>query len=467
MDPGQSYQENDPNFVSQGHVQLQQQQHPQQQQGFIRWAAQPITAYQLVPMDYQPIYAQQPSLQQVQPQQHQTVYGFSQMAAVPQMMPMTPMSPITSMSPTGGQFMTSPIRRRVSLSFQQISPQRSFFDPSPPQNQYQGAIGQQRQQYHVQQSLHHSVSTPLIVTHGLSGSPEVPRASQSFKPNMGFATPLPASKRSDENIDVFSETPTATGPATLPRLAKRHTSTVMHRRHKPQPLPLSTPQTKRAFHMQGHNGSPTAPKSSARFPSQPIGRVAVPPSITPVGSDREYDGGDSSYSTSPLGSETNAKMKRRLRTIPFVPRIPTYLLASSGKRVVDPPPSPTPKHSNMSFRERLAANNPQLQSENSLEKFLQDHIHTIESHYAEDKATDESTKARAGSALLGLSSSDEWNTTTDTDPIRSRHRHRVSGTRVDQDETAVVGGGFCNYGMQQCSHCGLFISRPETHICMR
>ena len=285
--------------------------------------------------------------------------------------------------------------------------------------------------------------------------------------------------RSLENIDVFAEDLAATLPATVPRLAPRHTSTTMRRQHKPQPLALSTPLTQRTQQEQEFRGGRQLTRSTAVTVPP-----SVPPSVTPLGSDREYDGGDSSYSTSPLGSEANAKMRRRLRTIPFVPRMPAYLQATSGRRAAEaPPPSPTPRYGTLSFRERIAANaSPKPlaslaqseQPEGSLEKFLQDHIPTMEameiSHYANEKTTGDGIKARAGCALLELSSSDEWGTTTDTDPIRSRHRHRVTDAGVDYDDTMVGGSGngrFCNYGLQQCSRCGLFISRPETHACMR
>ncbi|CAK7563506.1 MAG: hypothetical protein SEPTF4163_001375 [Sporothrix epigloea] len=480
MEGSQVYQDYDPGIhlqhdtASMQQQQILLQQSPQHQQGFIRWAAQPITAYQLVPMDYQPVYphAHQHQLPQVQPHQHPTLYTFSQAAAVPQMTPMPPISPVTPVSPTYGPFINSSIRRQVSVNFRQMSPgQGAYFDLSPPQYQNQGASCRPQHQYPVQHTLHHSASTPIMVAHGPSGSPEMinalpfspaRRASQSFVPSMAFATPPPAPKKSFEDMNVFTNNNNVPTMATGSRLAPRRESTGMHRLRKPKSLVLSMPQARRAQQEKGYNGSPTGPKASAM--SFPLDTVGGAHSVMSQGSDHEYDGGDSSYSTSPLGSETDAKMRRRFRMMSSVHSIPAYLQQSYDGAANEVPLSPTQRHKTLSFRERVAAHPSHIQSGGSLEKFLQDHIHSIGEQHAEENTTAECT---ADTAELPLSSSDEWYATTDTEPIRSRHRHRVAGIQGEADEASLGEGNFCNYGLQQCLRCGLFISRPETHTCLR
>ncbi|CAK7203692.1 hypothetical protein SEUCBS139899_006435 [Sporothrix eucalyptigena] len=472
MDPSQSFHDTDPDHASRyGKATMQPQQtqqvqqmqqmpspHSQQQPGYIQWAAQPITAYQLVPMDYQHVYTHQ----------HPTVFAF------PPNMGMPPMTPVTPMSPTNGQYVASgdgsfsPIHRQISLTFQQASPiQGGYYNPSPPQYQYQSTPCQPQQPIQQQQYQQVSAAMPMMPSHTVNGSPEVPRTSQSFAPSMAFVTPPPVPTRQQEKLDTFVDSPVASVPATLPRLAPRQTSMMLRRLNKPQPLALSTSHLRRTQQEEGYSGSPKAPRSSSMpVGRKPIGGGAIPPSVTSVSSDREYDGGDSSYSTSPLASEANAKIRRRMRTIPLAPRMSRHLRTTSPAvdNTVEEPPSPTPRHSKMSFREHVSAK----KEEGSLEQFLQDHIYAIESNYTNenDENADDSTIARAGSARPGLSSSDEWYTTTDSNPVHSRHRHRVSGVRVDQDESGSGSGGFCNCGMQQCFGCGLFISRPETHTCM-
>lgn len=194
MDHGQSFGGDDPNHATQygiNNMQTQQQQLPhhllkQQQHPFVRWTAQPITSYQLVPMDggacaaYQPVFAHQaqPQQQYQQRQQQPTLYAFAQnmaMPSMPQMPPMTPMSPITPMAPIGSGL--SPVRRQPSFG------DGSFYQPSPPQyQQYQGVPVQQQQQYYQlqpqpqQHQLQRSQSIPAMSSHGLFGSPEAPRA---------------------------------------------------------------------------------------------------------------------------------------------------------------------------------------------------------------------------------------------------------------------------------------------------
>lgn len=249
-------------------------------------------------------------------------------------------------------------------------------------------------------------------------------------------------------------------PATLPRPKLRHSSRTLHRSQKPKPLELAASHFRVRPDAGGSGGgedgrAPDPQSTLLPGPRKQVSGAARPLSVTPAGSDRDYDGGDSSYSTSPLGSETNTKIRGRLRTVPFSPRMPQYTghgvtsaadnAASAGLL------SPKPRY-------RRAAD----PRESSLDKFLQDHIHTIETRYTEKPAAGDAA-ANAGSPLP---SSDELYTSTDTNPVHSRHRHRVAGTTPGEDDALAGGVGLCNCGMQQCCQCGLFISRPETHACI-
>ncbi len=165
---------------------------------------------------------------------------------------------------------------------------------------------------------------------------------------MAFATP-PAPRQ--VNSDIMPEN-IPPGPATMPRLAPRR-SLRMVRPHRPTPLPLALAScpSPRSLHINQNSGPG---ETSIRR------RPVVLPSITPVGSDREYDGGDSSYSTSPLASDNNnfrnmgnvsetsagvgsGRGQFSLR----VPRTPRY--ARSG-RAREEPPSPTPRLRTVSAR---------------------------------------------------------------------------------------------------------------------
>lgn len=291
---------------------------------------------------------------------------------------------------------------------------------------------------------------------------------------MVFATPQPAPARNDEIVaDVFVDNPPA--PATLSRLAARHASFMNHRPNKPKPLALST------SHLQpgpggGGDGGDDSDAESLRSASQPVTHrrkpvggastvvVPIPPSVTPVGSDRGYDGGGSSYSTSPLGSEANARIRARMR-VPFVPRTPKYLRTSSTSVKVGAAAAAATANDVSAVADVPTTSLDRL--DGSLEQFLQDHIHSIESNYSDGKASEGADrKARHKGAYRLLSSSDEWCTTTDTDPIRSRHRHRVAETQAADEASTSGSVALCNCGMQQCCQCGLFISRPETNTCM-
>ncbi|KJR83561.1 uncharacterized protein SPSK_04356 [Sporothrix schenckii 1099-18] len=335
-------------------------------------------------------------------------------------------------------------------------------------------------------------------------SPAAQRAPQLYSPNLFFAAAQPVTPvKNQENANVFVDHPT--GPAPLPRLATRHsTSFTNHRPNKPKPLALKTTHLQPhpdddngdGGHVDGHrvrhDDQPhQLPSQSAALRRKPVssastGAIPIAVSVTPVGSDREYDGGGSSYSTSPLGSEAHARIRTRMR-MPFVPRTPKHVctlaaanvggdrataitatMATSATTGVSmTTDSYTETYTGPYTDTCVASSGP----ENSLEQFLQDHIHSIERNYSDDTPN---TKGR-----LLSSSSDEWYTTSETDPIRSRHRHRVVETQVaDYESTSggegggggECGGGgsvgICNCGMQQCCQCGLFISRPRTHKCM-
>ncbi|KAL1892374.1 hypothetical protein Sste5346_007112 [Sporothrix stenoceras] len=521
MDNNQSLVGYDPSQVAQYGVAMQSQQQQQQQQqqptpqhlhhhhrhhSLVGWTAHPVAAYQLVPMDgsggcggYQPMYAhqnqsqpqqyQQIPHQQMSQQQQPTLYAFPQNMAMQQMQnmpPMTPMSPITPMTPGSG---LSPIRRQPSFG------NGSFYHPSPTQYQQFPPPGHQQQQqfYQLQPQGHNqhnhqlqrSQSIPVMSSHVLSGSPEVTgafglsplrRAHEPYSPSMVFATPQPQplpqpatparNQTQDNSGDVFMDSPAVQAP--FPLMPTLHASFMNHRPNKPKPLALS--QSNLHSHRVGDENDPDHFQSAAQLAAhrrKPVssastGALPFPPSVTPVGSDREYDAGGSSYSTSPLGSEAQARIRARMR-IPFVPR--NLRRTATSVRV-----GTTVNESMENTPTATAATVLSVQPESSLEQFLQDHIHSIEANYADEKDDIEANrKGSGGGADRLLSSSDEWYTTSGTDPIRSRHRHRVVETHPrDKDgaSSSASGVGICDCGMQQCCQCGLFISRPETHMCM-
>lgn len=201
MDSNQGFVGHDPSQVTQYGVAMQGQQqqqtphhmhHHHRHHSLVGWTAHPVTAYHLVPMDggacggCQPMYAHQNQPQHQQqyqqmPQQQQqqpTLYAFPQNMAVQQMQnmpPMTPLSPITPMTPGSG---LSPIRRQPSFG------NGSFYQPSPSQyQQFQGPGQHQQQQFFQlqpqdqnQHQLQRSQSIPVMSSHVLPGSPEIPRA---------------------------------------------------------------------------------------------------------------------------------------------------------------------------------------------------------------------------------------------------------------------------------------------------
>lgn len=266
--------------------------------------------------------------------------------------------------------------------------------------------------------------------------------------------------------------------APSPLLTTRHASFMNHRPNKPKPLALSMSNLHPHHHgVDDHRDrDPDYFQSAAQLAAhrrKPVsnsastGALPFVPSVTPVGSDREYDGGGSSYSTSPLGSDAQAKIRARMR-IPFVPR--------NLRRTSTSIKAAGHQTTGVTGNTLLAAATPTLptQPESSLEQFLQDHIHSIEANYADEKEDDVEANRKDAGAYRLLSSSDEWYTTSGTDPIRSRHRHRVVETQTvdhdndgdDKESSTASGVGICDCGMQQCCQCGLFISRPETHTCM-
>ena len=280
------------------------------------------------------------------------------------------------------------------------------------------------------------------------------------------------------SVDMSSgarDPPMPLPPATIPRAAAAgaRPGQWMQRANRPKPLSLSSFTLGRGPSREHVRGSVRSMRVHPTIPA-----------VTPVGSDREYDAGGSSYSTSPIGSETNyytyhggshrnyalglrsetseagtdgLRGPRSLwhsapRTVPRIPKNAAHSAAPIGNEGDEgdegDPPSPTPRARSL----RTAHGTSRL-------GLLQRVPPSCYYGNGGDGDGDESEEPARG---VEHSSSDEWYTTSDTNPIRRRHRHRVAA----DDEARPERPGFCNCGMQQCNECGLFISRPGSHTCM-
>ncbi|EPE05184.1 hypothetical protein F503_03789 [Ophiostoma piceae UAMH 11346] len=461
---------------------ISMQQPAQQPPAFVQWAPQPLPGlFQLVPVDgacfgYQPVYNHQPQAQQHQAQQHQAHQNSQhqvQQSQPPQFytLPAMTMSPV---SPTHN-FVSpmSPLRRQVSLGMIGTPGSMGGYYQQQPQGQPQQASPHQQQQPSQSTPLHTAASAPGPSY--LSRYAASPETGPSFHlspmnghPAIMFATPSSERHMSVDTGSGARDPPMPLRPATVPRMAAAgaHASQRMQRANRPKPLSLSSSTFGRGPSRENVRGSVRNMRVNHTIPS-----------VTPVGSDREYDAGGSSYSTSPIGSETNytyhsgshrnyalglrsetseagtdgPRGPRSLwhsapRTMPKMPKNVANNVASMGDE--DGPPSPTPRARSL----RTAHGKSRL-------GLLQGEPPKYYYGNGEDEDEDESDRPARG---VEHSSSDECYTTSDTNPIRRRHRHRVAA----DDEARPERPGLCNCGMQQCYECGLFISRPGSHTCM-
>ncbi|OAA65345.1 hypothetical protein SPI_02132 [Niveomyces insectorum RCEF 264] len=405
----------------------------QPQSTIVGWTTHPVTTVQYVPVEsasvaYEPIYAQQPA----------TLYP-------------APATMMTVPSPTTAAFPTpmNVVQRQVSIGVPMAPVHHGAYyqqgQPQPPAQQQQ-----QQQQPVFQQTQYHTVVVPQPIPNQVPASPisatalhygPMPRQVCSLWCGTVLVAP-PAVRQA--SVNVMPNMPAA--PVIVPRLSTQQSATML-RQNRPGPLPL---RSSRSFRQE-------------RAFSLHVNKRPSFPYVVHVSSDREYDGGGSSYSTSPLASEDGYSSEQASEVSSsaasgFVQRVPSYVRWSSesdseqdhhrsrGERrqsTAEPPSFPTPKA-------RTTSNN---------------NGHRFNLH---DKGRSILEKCRHHARPVKETSASQNH---NDDQILSAGEQTINGNtskaRPEGKEDDNMSEDFCGCGIQQCRNCGLFVSQPEKHKCLK